>query len=173
MFIYTYSISYIILYIYVFAKNMVIFLLFHFLTFFNYILFCKYCNYKEASPVVKNLPAVGNCRRWGFHPWAISITEEQSGKLTVIFDLMTGMKVKVLVAQSCPTLRDPMDCSPSGLFVHGISQARILEWVAISFSRGYFWPRDQTCALHVDRKFSTLWATREALVNDTYGKQFI
>ena len=40
------------------------------------------------------------------------------------------------VPQSCPTLWDPMDCSPPGSFVHGILHARILEWVAISFSRG-------------------------------------
>ena len=40
----------------------------------------------------------------------------------------------VLVARSCPTLCNPMDCSPPGSSVHGISQARILEWVAISFS---------------------------------------
>ena len=39
-------------------------------------------------------------------------------------------------AQSCPTLCDPVDCSPLGASFHGISQARILEWVAISFSRG-------------------------------------
>ena len=45
------------------------------------------------------------------------------------------VKVKVLVAQSCPTLWDPMDCSPRGSSVHGILQARILEWVAIPFSR--------------------------------------
>ena len=38
--------------------------------------------------------------------------------------------------QSCPTLCDLMDCSPPGSFVHGILQARILEWVAIPFSRG-------------------------------------
>ena len=42
--------------------------------------------------------------------------------------------VCVLVAQSCPTLCDPMDCSLPGSFVHGILQARILEWVAISFT---------------------------------------
>ena len=41
----------------------------------------------------------------------------------------------VLVAQSYPTLYDPMDCSPPGSSVHGIFQARILEWVAISFSK--------------------------------------
>jgi len=45
------------------------------------------------------------------------------------------------VAQSCPTLCNPMDCSPPGSSVHGISQARILEWVAISFSRGSSQPR--------------------------------
>ena len=38
------------------------------------------------------------------------------------------------VAQLCPTLSDPMDCSPPGFFVHGIFQARVLEWVAIAFS---------------------------------------
>ena len=42
--------------------------------------------------------------------------------------------------QLCLTLCDPMDCSPQGSSVHGISQARILEWVAISFSRGSSWP---------------------------------
>ena len=40
------------------------------------------------------------------------------------------------VAQSCPTLCDPMDCSPPGSSVHGIFQAWILEWVAVSFSNG-------------------------------------
>ena len=54
---------------------------------------------------------------------------------TMTFEFF-NVKVKVLVAQSCPTLCDPMDCSPSSSSVHGILQARILEWVAISFSRG-------------------------------------
>ena len=53
-----------------------------------------------------------------------------------------SLKVKVLVAQSCSTLCDPMDCSPSKSSVHGILQARILEWVAFPFSRGSFPPRD-------------------------------
>ena len=46
--------------------------------------------------------------------------------------------------QSCLTLCDPMDCSPPGFSVHGIHQARILEWVAISSSRGSSWPSDWT-----------------------------
>ena len=46
----------------------------------------------------------------------------------------------VLVAQSCPTLCNPMDCSPPGSSVHAILQVRILNCVAISFSRGFSWP---------------------------------
>ena len=52
--------------------------------------------------------------------------------------------VCVQLLQSCPTLCDPMDCSPPGSSVQGIFQARILEWMAISSSRGSSWPRDQT-----------------------------
>ena len=48
------------------------------------------------------------------------------------------------VTQLCPTLCDPMDCSLPGSSLHGIFQARVVEWVAISFSRGSSWPRDQT-----------------------------
>ena len=51
----------------------------------------------------------------------------------------------VLVTQTCPTLCDPTVCSPSASFVHSIFQARILEWVAISFSKGSSQPRDGTC----------------------------
>ena len=46
--------------------------------------------------------------------------------------------MSVLVPQSCPTLCDPVDCSPPGSSVHGIFQARVLEWIAIPFSRGIF-----------------------------------
>ena len=51
--------------------------------------------------------------------------------------------VKVLVAQSCPTLRNPLDRSPPGFFVHGILQARILEWIAKPSSRGSSRSRNQ------------------------------
>ena len=56
-----------------------------------------------------------------------------------------------------------MDCSPPGSSVHGILQARILEWVAIPFSRGSSWPRDQTRVSHLAGRFFTIWTTREAL----------
>ena len=50
----------------------------------------------------------------------------------------------MLVAQSCPTLYEPMDCSPQVPLCMWSLQARMLEWVAISFSRGSSQPRDQT-----------------------------
>ena len=66
------------------------------------------------------------------------------------------------VTQSCPTLCDPVDCSLPGSSVHGILQARTLEWVAISFSRGSSWPRDQTQVSRIGGRCFNLWATREA-----------
>ena len=71
-------------------------------------------------------------------------------------------KVKVLVTQSGPALNDPMNCSLPGSSVHGILQARILEWVAIPFSRGSSWSRDQTCATCIGGQIIYHWATREA-----------
>ena len=58
------------------------------------------------------------------------------------------MSESVLVSQLYTTLCNPMDYSPPDSSVHGILQARILEWIAISFSRGSSRPRDQTCLLH-------------------------
>ena len=80
--------------------------------------------------------------------------------------------MKLLVAQSCPTSCDPMDCSLPGSSVHGILQARMLEWVAIPFSRGSSWPRDWTwISCVIAGRFFTVWATREAhLVYRLYVK---
>ena len=58
--------------------------------------------------------------------------------------LSSILHVLCLVAQSCPTLCNSMDCSPPGSSVHGILQARILEWLAMSFSKGSSQPRDGT-----------------------------
>ena len=66
------------------------------------------------------------------------------------------------VSESCLTLCDPRDCSPPGFSVHGILQARILEWVAIPFSRGSSQPRDWTLVSYIASRFFTIWATREA-----------
>ena len=64
------------------------------------------------------------------------------------------------VAQLCLTLCDPMDCSPPGSSIHGIFQARVLEWVASSFSRGSSRPRDWTWISRIVGRHFTVWATR-------------
>ena len=73
----------------------------------------------------------------------------------------------MLVAQSCPTLCDRlfvmlMHHRPPSPSVHGILQARILEWVAILLSRASFWPRDWIRVFHIACRFFSVWATREA-----------
>ena len=65
------------------------------------------------------------------------------------------------VAQLCQILCDPMNCSPPGSSVHGILQARILEWIAISFSRGSSRPKDWTQVSCIAGRCFNLWATRE------------
>ena len=70
---------------------------------------------------------------------------------------------KMLVAQSCPTLCNPMDYNPPGSSVHGILKTRTLVWVAIPFSMESSQPRDRTqVSCIVDRRF-TCRATREVL----------
>ena len=97
------------------------------------------------------------------------ITADGDGSHEIKRCLLFGRKaitklliVVVLVTQSCSTLFDPMDCSLPGSFVHRIFQARILEWVAISSSRGSSQPGDQTrfsCVSYIAGKFFTCWAT--------------
>ena len=70
-----------------------------------------------------------------------------------------------LVAQSCPTLCHPMVCSPPGSSIHGILQARILERVAIHFSRGSSWARDWTWVSCITCKFFTVWAHGKSIMN--------
>ena len=69
----------------------------------------------------------------------------------------------MLVAQSCPILCNLIDYSPAGSSVHGISPARILEWVAISLSRGSSQPRGRTRVSCTAGRFFTDGVTREAL----------
>ena len=72
------------------------------------------------------------------------------------------VKVSVLVTQLYSTVCIPMDCIPPGSSVHGIFQARILEWVAIPFSRGSSWPRDRTWVS---------WIAGDSLPSEPPGKQ--
>ena len=75
---------------------------------------------------------------------------------------LRGLKVKVKATQLCLTLCNPKDCSLPGSSVHGILQIRVLEWVAVPFSRGSSQPTDWTPVSHIVGGFFTIWVTREA-----------
>ena len=86
----------------------------------------------SARPEIEGLGGTRTSLKW---EWRWSVLDPSAWGLR-----MRGgwVKVKVLVVQLCPTLCDPMDCSLPGSSVHGISQARILEWAAIPFLQGMF-----------------------------------
>ena len=83
----------------------------------------------------------------------ITVASTVSFSLWLIFQCVYVLKVKVLVAQSCLTLCNSMDYSWIGSSVHGILQARILQWVAISFSGGYSRLRDGTRVFCIEGRF--------------------
>ena len=91
----------------------------------------------------------------------------QKSQLTFSWVKADSVCVCVLVIQLCLTLCDPMDCSLPASSVHGILQARILEWVAIPFSRGSSWPRNWTWVSHIAGRVFTIWATRETPKTDS------
>ena len=80
------------------------------------------------------------------------------GWVQVLWDV----KVNVKVARLCPTLCNPMDCSPPGSSISGILQARILEWVAFPFSSGSSQPGNWSRVSCIAGGFFTSWLTREA-----------
>ena len=109
------------------------------------------CHYESMRPKEQNI----KCITLGL---SLSLPEKVSRRV-----LINNIRSEVKVAQSCPTLW------PRGLY-RGILQARIVEWIAIPFSRGSSWPRDQTQASHITGAFFTSWAKREALLVIIYLK---
>ena len=79
--------------------------------------------------------------------------------------------LKVLATQSLLNLWDPLCHSRPGSSVHGILQARILEWVAMLFSRGSSWPGDQTWVSQIAGRFFTIWANRESPLRELTPKK--
>ena len=77
--------------------------------------------------------------------------------------LIWALKSESEILQSRLTLGDPMGCSLPGSSSHGIFQAGVLEWVAVSFSRGSSQPRDRTWISRIPGRHFNLWATRETL----------
>ena len=93
--------------------------------------------------------------RWLYDisPYSIEVVNYMSSFSNVCF------LFKMKVTQLYLTLCDSMDFILPGSSVHGISQARIMEWVAIPFSRGSFWPRDQTQVSCIAGRCFTIWST--------------
>ena len=89
-------------------------------------------------------------------PQSVSNSEEEKTKAISYFCCCCS------VAKSCLILCDPMDSSPPGSSVYGISQARILQWVAVSYCKGSSQPRDQNPVSCIGRWILYRWATREA-----------
>ena len=92
----------------------------------------------STVPAAKSLQSCPTLRPQRWQPTRLPRPWDSPGKNTGVgcHFLLQCMKVKSEseVAQLCPTLSDPMDCSPPGFSVHGIFQARVLEWGAIAFS---------------------------------------
>ena len=98
--------------------------------------------YDPSIPRFYHLSLISQIKTHAFLSWA-PLVFTLAGWTLLRWTISTYVHAKLL--RLCLTLCNPMDCSPSGPSVHGILQARILELVAISFSRGSSQPRDQTC----------------------------
>ena len=105
------------------------------------------------------VPRLSQNTSYGWGAWCHSLSFKTF--LSFISRLLVAIWSEV--AQLCLTLCDPMDCSLPRSSVHGIFQAGVLQWVAISFSRASSRPRDWTRVSHIISRCFTVWATREVL----------
>ena len=129
--------------------------------------FCSFCQFLTINLTMADLKPL-TCYHWKWNwkdiyqsipLYSISTLQVQQISLKSISIKKLGNDVfwvKVWVAQSCLTLCNPMDCSLPGSSVHGILQARMLEWVAILFCRD-LWPRDWTRASCIAGRSFTIW----------------
>ena len=101
---------------------------------------------------------------WDFLPVWLSHLQLLMTLFALFLFLPSIISPGLLLFSQVWRFHNPIDCSLPGSSVHGISQARILEWIAISFSRGSSWPRNQTWVSCIAGGFFTDWVTREALI---------
>ena len=128
-----------------------------------------YFHWWNVIQILCPLKKVWLCSFKFFVVWKLNMYK-RLGKLKELYfeDLKVKLvhslrRLSVFVAQYCLTLCNLMDYNLAGSYVHGIFQARILEWVAIPFSRGSSWPRGRTQVSWIAGRFFTIWATRETL----------
>ena len=120
---------------------------------------------QHYSRVKKQKPKCTSTDEWINQKWyrhileCYSVQKKKESKKEI---QILVINISCEVTQSCPTFCDSMDCSLTGSPVQGIFQARILKWVAISFSRGFLWPRDWSWVSHTEGRLFIVWASREA-----------
>ena len=125
--------------------------------------YCIYFKYNSGYMLIPDSQSIPP----GNHKFFFQVCESVCFGNTFYSVSVKGTKSKDSeVTQSCLTLCNPVDCRPPGSSIHGISQARILEWVAISFSRESSRPRDQTRVSLIAGRCFNLWATRDAQSKD-------
>ena len=134
----------------------------------NYCLFLQWLNFLENVSASQIL----SCFFFFFWPhleaWELSVPQSEIKPRPLVARVLSPTNEPPKwseVAQSCPTLCNPVDCSLPGSSVRGILQARILEWVTISFSRGSSRPSDQTRVSRIGGRRFNLWATKRASPN--------
>ena len=122
------------------------------------------CSFLEERATCSSLQSVNIFESLYLSALVLGIWQwTKTDKIPYIYETCSlFLDVGGLVAKSVSNFYNPMDCSLPGSSVHGFLQARILEWVAISFSRGSFWPRIQTQISCNAGRFFTNWATRES-----------
>ena len=126
--------------------------------FYTYLIYLHICNLLNAWLEIACIYCICNSKYIDKPKWNLYL----SLKLKFLISNIMSKFIQKLceVTESCPSLCDPMDHSLPGSSIHGIFQARVLEWVAILFSRGSSQPRDWNCIAGI---CFTIWATREAL----------
>ena len=110
----------------------------------------------QESGLIEMIPLTLTSAIWSQHP--VFSHPESPRREPLLFFVVYLLSHVQLFCNS-------MDCGPSGSSVHGIFQARILEWVTIPFSRGSSWPRDQTCISCIGRHIVYHWATESRRVH--------
>ena len=128
---------------------------------------CKEIEENSRMGKIRDLFKKSTDSKGTFHANMDTIKDRNDVDLKEAEDIEKRWQEYIEITQSCPTFCNPMDCSPPGSSLHGFLQARVLEWVAISFSRGSSWPRDRTWVSHIPGRRFNLWAARKALVDYT------
>ena len=128
-------------------------------------LFCYWCSVGTSPFSLRLINSICcskcKCFKFLFQLWKFKHNSINWNPKAFCTSLKFSLKWSEIV-QSCPTLGNPMDCNLPGSSIHGIFQARVLEWVSIFFSRGILLTQGSNPVSRIAVRLFTVWATREA-----------